>query len=200
MYNNLLAFFLAFSITFSANARACVGPSKSRIIPGSCAHCRCRTRSDQAVLHRTDPQQKHSEGKTPAYSTEEVPKVLVSIDTSHVVGHRDKAFLATLGSYVCPIGAVVNLKIEDYFQAGDEYLKVSKLREKPDTPLFPTTLGKSRELGFRPMTRFDGDNLLKRRLRARITEYLLGWPLKKFCPMTSRMPARRVFIGGMHDH
>jgi Phage integrase family len=47
----------------------------------------------------------------------------------------------------------------------DEYLKASKLREKPDTPLFPTTLGKSRELGSRPMTRFDGANLLKRRLR-----------------------------------
>jgi site-specific recombinase XerD len=84
------------------------------------------------------------------------------------------------------------LKVEDYFQAGkrslirfkekggkekeipvhrkleeilDEYLKVSKLRERPNEPLFPTTLGKSRELGFRPMTRFDGANLLKRRLR-----------------------------------
>jgi integrase len=81
------------------------------------------------------------------------------------------------------IGVVVNLKVEDYFQTGkrslirfkekggkekeipvhhkleeilDEYLKVAKLREKPDAPLFPTTLGKSRALGSRPMTRFDG--------------------------------------------
>ena len=86
----------------------------------------------------------------------------------------------------------MNLKVEDYFQTGkrslirfkekggkekeipvhhkleeilDEYLKVSKLRDKPETSLFPTTLGKSRELGYRPMTRFDGANLLKRRLR-----------------------------------
>ena len=43
--------------------------------------------------------------------------------------------------------------------------KSLKLRERPDTPLFPTTLGKSRELGSRPMTRFDGANLLKRRLK-----------------------------------
>jgi site-specific recombinase XerD len=89
------------------------------------------------------PKFSRTEGKTPAFSTEEVQKVLQSIDTSHVVGHRDKALLATLAYN----------------------LKVSKLREKPDTPLFPTTLGKSRELGSRPMTRFDGANLLKRRLR-----------------------------------
>ena len=56
----------------------------------------------------------------------------------------------------------VHHKLEEIL---DEYLKVSKLRERPDTPLFPTTLGKSRELGSRPMTRFDGANLLKRRLK-----------------------------------
>jgi hypothetical protein len=47
----------------------------------------------------------------------------------------------------------------------DEYLKESKLREKPVAPLFPTTFGKSRQLGSRPMTRLDAANLLKRRLR-----------------------------------
>ena len=41
----------------------------------------------------------------------------------------------------------VHHKLEEIL---DEYLKVSKLRERPDTPLFPTTLGKSRELGSRP--------------------------------------------------
>jgi site-specific recombinase XerD len=97
-----------------------------------------------------------SEGKTPAFSTEEVQKVLQSIDTSHVVGHRDKALFATLAYTFARISAVVNLKVEDYFQTGkrslirfkekggkekeipvhpkleeilDEYLKVSKLRE-----------------------------------------------------------------------
>ena len=126
------------------------------------------------------------------FSTEEVQKILASVDTSHVVGHRDRAFLATLAYTFARIGAVVNLKVEDYFQAGkrslirfkekggkekeipvhhkleeilDEYLKVSKLRENPVAPLFPTMLGKSRELGSRQMTRFDGANLLKRRLR-----------------------------------
>lgn len=58
----------------------------------------------------------------------------------------------------------VHHKLEEIL---DEYLKVSKLREEPDAPLFPTMLGKSRELGSRPMTRIDGANLLKRRLRLR---------------------------------
>jgi hypothetical protein len=33
-----------------------------------------------------------TKGKTPAFSTEEVLKVITSVDTSRVVGHRDKAF------------------------------------------------------------------------------------------------------------
>jgi hypothetical protein len=47
--------------------------------------------------------------------------------------------------------------------------------------------------------------------RARITEYLLGWPLRKAVgpeaavsrqigPLTLRMPAGRVLIRGMHDN
>ena len=49
---------------------------------------------------------------------EEVQKVLNSIDTSHVVGHRDKALFAILAYTFARIGAVVNLKVEDYFQTG----------------------------------------------------------------------------------
>jgi site-specific recombinase XerD len=56
------------------------------------------------------PKFSRTEGKTPAFSTEEVQKVLNSIDTSHVVGHRDKALLATLAYTFARIGAVVNLK------------------------------------------------------------------------------------------
>jgi site-specific recombinase XerD len=44
--------------------------------------------------------------------------LLDSIDTADVVGHRDKGLLATL-AYTCSrIGAIVNLKVEDYFQNG----------------------------------------------------------------------------------
>jgi site-specific recombinase XerD len=68
------------------------------------------------------PKFSRTEGKTPAFSTEEVQKVLKTIDTSHVVGHRDKALLATLAYTFARIGAVVNLKVEDYFQTGKRSL------------------------------------------------------------------------------
>jgi site-specific recombinase XerD len=112
---------------------------------------------------------------------EQVRTLLKSIDTSHPVGHRDKALLATL-AYTCSrISAVVKLRVEDYFQNGTQsflrlqtkggkeilqaYLSAAKLRASPSGPLFPTTVGKSRKLGTRPMTRIDGANLLKRRLK-----------------------------------
>jgi integrase/recombinase XerD len=80
------------------------------------------------------PKFSRTEGKTPAFSTEEVQKVLASIDTSHVVGHRDKAFLATLAYTFARIGAVVNLKVEDYFQAGKRSL--IRFKEKGGPQMF----------------------------------------------------------------
>jgi len=53
---------------------------------------------------------------------------LDSIDTSHVVGERDKALLASL-AYTCSrIGAAVSLKVQDYFQ--NEKRSVIRLRTK----------------------------------------------------------------------
>jgi integrase/recombinase XerD len=47
-----------------------------------------------------------------------VQKVLDKIDTNNEVGLRDRAFLGTLVYAFARIGAVVNLKVEDYFQTG----------------------------------------------------------------------------------
>jgi integrase/recombinase XerD len=41
------------------------------------------------------PKFSRTEGKTPAFSAEQVRTLLDSIDTSHLIGHRDKALLAT---------------------------------------------------------------------------------------------------------
>ena len=104
------------------------------------------------------------EGKTPAFDTEQVQKVLDKIDTSNEVGLRDRALLGTLAYTFARIGAVVNLKVEDYFQTGkrsmirfrekggketeipvhhkleellDQYLEISGLTNRPTAPLFP---------------------------------------------------------------
>src|ERR1700730_18150462 len=109
------------------------------------------------------PKFSRTEGKTPAFSSELVRTLLVSIDTSHLIGHRDKALLATL-AYTCSrIGAAINLRVEDYFQNGtqsflrfrtkggkekempvhhkleeilDAYLNISGLRANPSGPAF----------------------------------------------------------------
>jgi integrase/recombinase XerD len=132
------------------------------------------------------------EGKTPAFDTDQVQKVLDEIDRRHKVGLRDRALLAVLAYTFARIGAVVNLKVEDYFQTGkrslirfkekggkekeipahhkleeilDEYLEKSGLKNHPDASLFPIAVGKTRELGNRPMTRIDAARMLKRRLK-----------------------------------
>ena len=133
-----------------------------------------------------------TEGKTPAFDTDQVQKVLDKIDTSNEVGLRDRALLGTLAYTFARIGAVVNLKVEDYFQTGkrsmirfrekggketeipvhhkleellDQYLETSGLRNRPNAPLFPIALGKTRKLGNRPATRIDAARMLKRRLK-----------------------------------
>ena len=68
------------------------------------------------------------EGKTPAFDTEQVQKVLDRIDTSTEVGLRDRALLGTLAYTFARIGAVVNLKVEDYFQTGKR--SMIRFREK----------------------------------------------------------------------
>jgi integrase/recombinase XerD len=111
------------------------------------------------------------EGKTPAFAREEVRQVLDSIEASNVVDHRDKALLAAL-AYTCSrIGAVVSLRVEDYFRNGkrsvirlctkggkekefpihhlledilDAYLDIAGLRANLAGPLFPTTRGNAR--------------------------------------------------------
>jgi site-specific recombinase XerD len=133
-----------------------------------------------------------TEGKTPAFDTEQVQKVLDKIDTSNEVGLRDRALLGTLAYTFARIGSVVNLKVEDYFQTGkrsmiwfrekggketeipvhhkleellDQYLEISGLTNRPTAPLFPIAAGKTRKLGNRPATRIDAARILKRRLK-----------------------------------
>jgi integrase/recombinase XerD len=95
---------------------------------------------------------------------------LGAIGTSTHTGLRDRALLGTLAYAFARIGAVVNLKVEDYYPSGkrfllrfkekggkekdlpvhhkleellDEYLKATGLGAEPGAPLFPAALGKT---------------------------------------------------------
>ena len=66
---------------------------------------------------------KHSvvEGKTPALSVEQARRLLASIDTTHVVGLRDRAIIATLIYTAARVGAVAKLRLQDYYADGNQW-------------------------------------------------------------------------------
>src|ERR1700675_1656736 len=76
-----------------------------------------------------------TEGKTPAFVEGEVQTLLDAIETSTNTGLRDRALLGTLACTFARIGAVVNLKVEDYYPSGKRFL----LRFKEKRKTFPCT-------------------------------------------------------------
>jgi integrase len=63
-----------------------------------------------------------TEGKTPAFVEGEVPKLLGAVEASTHTGLRDRALLRVLAYTFARIGAVVNLKVEDYYPSGKQFL------------------------------------------------------------------------------
>jgi hypothetical protein len=63
-----------------------------------------------------------TEGKTPAFVEGEVQQLLDVIETSTHTGLRDRALLGTLAYTFARIGAVVNLKVQDYYPSGKRLL------------------------------------------------------------------------------
>jgi integrase/recombinase XerD len=147
--------------------------------------------------HESGPEVKterfsRTEGKTPAFVEGEVHKLLDAIEISTHTSLRDRALLGTLAYTFARIGAVVNLKVEDYYPSGkrfllrfkekggkekelpvhhkleellDQYLKATGLEKEPGAPLFPASVGKSGKLSRRPLVRTDAADMLKRRLK-----------------------------------
>ena len=132
-----------------------------------------------------------TEGKTPAFVEGAVQKLLSIIETSTHTSLRDRALLGVLAYTFARIGAVVNLKVEDYYPSGkrfllrfkekggkakelpvhhkleellDEYLKVTGLGAEPSSPLFPAALKDPRRYTRRELVRTDAADMLKRRL------------------------------------
>src|SRR5246127_147642 len=63
-----------------------------------------------------------TEGKTPAFVDGEVQRLLDAVETSTNTGLRDRALLGVLAYTFARIGAVVNLKVEDYYPSGKRFL------------------------------------------------------------------------------
>ncbi|NEP19773.1 MAG: tyrosine-type recombinase/integrase [Leptolyngbya sp. SIO4C1] len=133
------------------------------------------------------------QGKTPVLSDEEMVQLFNSIDTSYIVGLRDRALMATMFYSFARIGAVLGMDIKDYFKKGKRYWfrlheKGGKYHEVPvhhkaeeyldiyiyeggfgelkDAPLFQTSPGKTRKLTGERLQRQEAWAMIKRRALA----------------------------------
>ncbi len=133
------------------------------------------------------------EGKTSEITARQVRKLFATIDTSHVVGLRDRAIVGILVYTAVRVGAVAKLRHGDFYDAGDQHClrfneKGGKSREIPvrhdlrgflldylrtsgldhsdkSRPLFRTTTRRTKRLTTRSMTADDMARMVKRRLR-----------------------------------
>jgi site-specific recombinase XerC len=129
-------------------------------------------------------------GKTPVLVTDQARELLEGIDTSSVVGLRDRALIGVMTYTFARVGAVVGMTVDDYYSEGkrwwlrlhekggkrhdmpahhkleaylDEYLDAAGLRGPGRTPLFRSTIGKTGILTGLPMHRIDVYRMIRRR-------------------------------------
>ena len=135
------------------------------------------------------------EGLTPEITPAQARQLLDSVDTTTLLGLRDKALIGCLTFTAARAGAIARLRGRDFVDDGSQYLlrfqeKGGKQREIPvrsdleldllayfqrlapdgpfpkDAPLFQSIPGKSDRATGRPMTGVDVCRVVKRRLRA----------------------------------
>ncbi|MCK6500221.1 MAG: tyrosine-type recombinase/integrase [Nitrospira sp.] len=132
-------------------------------------------------------------GKTPVLEAEDVRQLIDSIDTSTVVGLRDRAIIGVMVHSFARVGAVVGMKVGDFYQNGrrtwlrlhekggkfhevpahhnaeayvDAYLTAAGIAEESGTPLFRSVQGRTDRITPRGMRRTDVLRMVKRRARA----------------------------------
>ena len=142
-----------------------------------------------------------TEGKTPAFVEGEVQRLLSVVETSTHTGLRDRALLGVLAYTFARIGAVVNLKVEDYFplkkrwwlrlqekggkvnemgchhkleQFLDEYITAAGIKDEKKGPLFRSAIGRTKKLSGNPMSRVDAWYMVRRRAKDAGVEAAIG--------------------------
>lgn len=136
------------------------------------------------------PRHSVMKGSTTVMSSADTSAFLKTIDTSHVVGLRDRALIAVMVYSFARVSAVVGLKVEDYFplkkrwwlrlhekngkdnEMGchhkleeylDAYIAAGGIADDKKGPLFRAAIGRTGKLSARPMSRVDAWYMVRRR-------------------------------------
>ncbi len=131
-------------------------------------------------------------GKSPVLTAEQCRELLDSIDTSQIVGLRDRAIIGVMVYSFARVSAVMNMNVGDFYNTGvrwmirlhekggkfhevpahhnaveyvHEYVDASGIAEEKKAPLF-RTMDKQRRLTRTRMTRDDALRMVKRRAKA----------------------------------
>ena len=129
-------------------------------------------------------------GKTTVLDANQARKLLDSIDTSNLVGLRDRALISVMTFALARISAVVAMRVEDYYPKGkrwwvrlhekggkrhempahhnleaylDAYIEAAHIHENGKSPLFRSAVGRTGTLTGRPMSRVDAWRMIQRR-------------------------------------
>jgi site-specific recombinase XerD len=141
-------------------------------------------------------------GKTTVLDADQARKLLDSIDASALVGLRDRALISVMTFAFARIGAVVSMRVEDYFPKGkrwwvrlhekggkrhempahhnleaylDAYIEAAGIREDNKGALFRSAAGRTGTLTEKPMNRVDAWRMIQRRAEG------LGFRVKIGC-------------------
>jgi integrase/recombinase XerD len=147
------------------------------------------------------PRHSVMKGATTVMSSADTTEFLKTIDVSHVVGLRDRAFIGVMVYAFARVSAVVNLKVEDYFplkkrwwlrlsekggkvnemgchhkleQYIDEYIAAAGIGGDKKAPLFRTAIGRTGKLSDRSMSRMDAWYMVRRRAKNAGVETAIG--------------------------
>ena len=128
-------------------------------------------------------------GKTPVLKTDQARTLLDSIKTDSIIGLRDRALIGLMCYTFARVSAMVNMRVEDYFENGkrwsvrlhekggkvhpvpchhnaeaylDAYLDAACIRDEKKSPLF-RSVDHWRKITVNPMTRTDVLRMVKRR-------------------------------------
>ncbi len=129
-------------------------------------------------------------GKTTVLTGEQARELLDGIDISTVVGLRDRALISVMTFAFARIGAVVAMRVEDYYPNGkrwwvrlhekggkrhempahhnleaylDVYIEAAGIRDGGKAPLFRSAAGRAGVLTDKPMNRVDAWRVIQRR-------------------------------------